>query len=59
MRSIRDTIWKPASYGFSTNNHPPQLHAADDLDCCFMVIVAESYEKTLEQYYNVSVRKVA
>ena len=20
----------------STNNHPPQLHAATDLDCCFM-----------------------
>ena len=21
---------------YSTNNHPPQLHAADDLDCCFL-----------------------
>ena len=20
---------------YSTNNHPPQLHAASDLDCCF------------------------
>ena len=24
----------------STNNHPPQLHAADDLDCCFMAILS-------------------
>ena len=23
---------------YSTNNHPPQLHAADDLDCCFMAV---------------------
>ena len=21
---------------YSTNNHPPQLHAANDLDCCLM-----------------------
>ena len=33
---------------YSTNNHPPQLHAADDLECCFV-----------EQYYNGSVRKFA
>ena len=25
---------------YSTNNHPPQLHAADDLDCCFLVILS-------------------
>ena len=25
---------------FSTNDHPPQLHAADDLDCCFMAILS-------------------
>ena len=24
---------------YSTNNHPPQLHAATDLDCCFMAIL--------------------
>ena len=24
---------------YSTNNHPPQLHAADDLDRCFMAIL--------------------
>ena len=24
----------------STNNHPPQLHAATDLDCCFMAILS-------------------
>ena len=28
---------------YSTNNHPPQLHAAGDLDCCFMPIL--SWEK--------------
>ena len=25
---------------FSTKNHPPQLHAADDLDCCFMAVLS-------------------
>ena len=25
---------------YSTNNHPPQLHAADDLDCRFMAILS-------------------
>ena len=25
---------------YSTNNHPPQLHAADDLDCCFMATLS-------------------
>ena len=25
---------------YSTNNHPTQLHAADDLDCCFMAILS-------------------
>ena len=25
---------------YSTNNHPPQLHAATDLDCCFMAILS-------------------
>ena len=25
---------------YSTNNHPPQHHAADDLDCCFMAILS-------------------
>ena len=24
----------------STSNHPLELHAADDLDCCFMVILS-------------------
>ena len=24
---------------YSTNNHPTQLHAANDIDCCFMVIL--------------------
>ena len=25
---------------YSTNNHPPQLHAANDLDCCLMAILS-------------------
>ena len=25
---------------YSTNNPPPQLHAADDLDCCFMAFLS-------------------
>ena len=25
---------------YSTNNHPPHLHAGDDLDCCFMIILS-------------------
>ena len=25
---------------YSTKNHPPQLHAADDHDCCFMAILS-------------------
>ena len=25
---------------YSTKNHPPQLHAADDLDGCFMAILS-------------------
>ena len=24
----------------STNNHPTQLHAANDIDCCFMAILS-------------------
>ena len=48
--------------------HPfeSRLHAADDLDCHFMAFSfmekasrAQNYEKTLEQYYNGSVRKFA
>ena len=29
---------------YSTNNHPTQLHAANDIDCCFMAIL--SWRKT-------------
>ena len=42
-RSIRDSHWKT---GFTSiilpiiNNHPSQLYAADDLDCCFMAILS-------------------
>ena len=25
---------------FSINNHPPHLHAADDLDFCFMAVLS-------------------
>ena len=25
---------------YSTNNHPSQLYAADDLDCCFMAVLS-------------------
>ena len=25
---------------YSTNNHPTQLHAASDIDCCFMAILS-------------------
>ena len=25
---------------YSTNNHPPQLHAATDIDWCFMAIIS-------------------
>ena len=25
---------------YSTSGHPPQIHAADDLDCCFIAILS-------------------
>ena len=25
---------------YSSNNHPPQLQGADDLDCCFVAILS-------------------
>ena len=25
---------------YSTNNHPTQLHAANDIDCCFMAFLS-------------------
>ena len=40
---------------YSTNYHPTQLHAANDIDCCFMAIFSgespgtPNHEKTLEQ----------
>ena len=38
-RSIRDTHFQSRHHiDYSTSNHQPQLHAADDLDCCFMAI---------------------
>ena len=33
----------------STNNHPTQLHAADDLDCCFMAVLSWRDDKEEEQ----------
>ena len=27
-------------FDYSTNNHPSQVHAADDLDCCFVAILS-------------------
>ena len=33
-------IWKQASHWLSTNNHPTQLHAANEIDCCFMAILS-------------------
>ena len=39
MRSIRDTPSEGRLHiDYSTNNHPSQLHTADDFDCCFMAI---------------------
>ena len=29
-----------AHIDYSTNNHPPQFHAADDLDCCFVAVLS-------------------
>ena len=47
---------------YSTNNHPTQLHAANDIDCCFMAILTwgkpagpRIMRKTLEQSYARSV----
>ena len=35
MRAIWDTHLKAGfTCNCSTNNHPPQLHSADDFDCC-------------------------
>ena len=30
---------------YSTKNHPNQLHAANDIDCCFMVFISSNHEK--------------
>ena len=57
VKSMRDTHLKCKLHiDYSTNNHPPQLHTATDLDCCsmatlFMVKASRTpnHEKTLEQ----------
>ena len=41
MRSIRDTHFeRRLDMVYSTNNHPTQLHAAKDIDRCFMAILS-------------------
>ena len=42
VRSIRDTHLKAGFtlMNYSTNDHPTQLHAANDIDCCFMAILS-------------------
>ena len=41
VRSIRDTQFERRLHiDYSTNNHQTQLHAANDIDCCFMAILS-------------------
>ena len=46
---------------FSTKNHPTQLHAATDTDCCFVAVLSwrktarPRIMRTLEQSYAQSV----
>ena len=47
MRSTRDThlFERRLHIDSSTNNHPNQLLAANDIDCCFLVFISLNHEK--------------
>ena len=45
-------IGKQAHVDYSTNNHPPQLYEADDLDCSFMAILSGKSRSAPESWEN-------